>query len=174
VLGSSAFEGSYGEPGYRPKEGLPGLTWDALRAVGSYLWEGFKGPIEGVMGPLYEEKGEPTYENMLTATMSMLPVGGLRVGKAGSGGILDAIKGLQRPGQARDLVLIDKLRDQIGLGAKEFDDMIWDLVRQDKVALFKHDSPSSLKAELRGKLLKDDRGNVYNALAPIEPEKGVK
>lgn len=87
MMGQSAFPGSYGDPGFRPKEGLPQLTGEAGRAIAEYLYKGFTEPIKKTMGPLYGE-GAPNYEDVLGATMIGMGAGwkgGLPAGTTGVG-----------------------------------------------------------------------------------------
>jgi hypothetical protein len=74
MMGMSAFPGSYGEPGYRPKEGLPQLTGEAAQAVLQHLVKGVTSPIEKTMGPMYG-KNAPNYEDVLMATMMGVGMG---------------------------------------------------------------------------------------------------
>lgn len=81
----------------------------------------------------------------------------------GTGGMLDAIRSLQRPGQTRELVAIPKLRDIIGLEPAEFDRQLTELVLSKQVAIHPHDMPFGMSEVERSKLFSiPDPLNTYH------------
>lgn len=172
MMGMSAFPGAYGDPGFRPKDGLPQLTGEAAAAVVKHLVEGAKGSIKRTMGPLYGEM-EGTSEDVMAASMMGLP-GRVKVGKVD---VLEGIKSLQRPGQIREMVSLMKLSDKLGVPKAELDARIMELVQEGKLDIHKHDYPAGMKPHEKETALvlddplsyREDKKAYYNAVS-IRPD----
>lgn len=66
------------------------------------------------------------------------------------------------------MVYVPELRRALDFqpaASAEFDEAVWALVRQGRVALHKHGHPAGLPADERGALITDERGNHYHGIS---------
>jgi hypothetical protein len=47
----------------------------------------------------------------------------------------------------------------------EFQQAVWELVRQERIALHRHGHPANLSPEERGSLITDEQGNYYHGIS---------
>lgn len=66
------------------------------------------------------------------------------------------------------MVYIPELRRSLDFqpaGSAEFENVVWSLVRQGRVALHKHGHPAGLSPDERSALIRDERGNHYHGIS---------